>query len=177
MESARLEKNMLFAELLHQTHGDIFSFIFAMVLNQADAEDLYQETAVVLWEKFDEFAPGSDFRRWAIRVAHLKTLNFVRRNRRRRPLFSDEFLNTVAAAHEREAAGPSAPRTEALSKCLQRLPARDQRLVDSRYSRQWTIQEIAAREGRSVDAVYKAISRIRQSLLACIESTLSMEGR
>jgi RNA polymerase sigma-70 factor (ECF subfamily) len=177
MESARLEKNMLFAELLHQAHSDIFSFIFAMVLNQADAEDLYQETAVVLWEKFGEFEPGSDFRRWAIRVAHLKVLNFVRRNRRRRPLFSDEFLSTVAAAHEREAAGPSAARTEALAQCLKRLPARDQRLIDSRYSHKWTIQEIAAHEGRSNDAVYKAISRIRQSLLACIERTLSVESR
>ena len=27
----------------------------------ADAEDLYQQVALVLWEKFDQFVPGTDF--------------------------------------------------------------------------------------------------------------------
>jgi RNA polymerase sigma-70 factor (ECF subfamily) len=177
MASAQFEKSIMFAELLHEAHADIFSFIFAMVLNQADAEDLYQETGALLWEKFDEFEPNTDFRRWAIRVAHLKVLNFVRKNRRRKVLFGDDVLQTIAETHEREAASRNAARAAALQICMKKLPAVDKRLVDSRYAGSSTVQEIAATEGRSVDAVYKAMSRIRQALLACIERRLAMENR
>jgi len=177
MASAQFEKSIVFAELLHEAHADIFSFIFAMVLNQADAEDLYQETAAVLWEKFDEFEPNTDFRRWAIRVAHLKVLNFVRKNRRRKVLFGDDVLQTIAETHQRDAASRNAARAAALQACMKKLRAADQQLVDSRYSGSATIQDLAAREGRTVDAVYKAMSRIRQALLACIERRLAMENR
>lgn len=177
MESAQFEKSVEFAELLHQAHADIFSFIFAMVLNQADAEDLYQETAAVLWEKFDEFEPGTEFRRWAIRVAHLKVLNFVRRSRRRKLLFSDDVLQTIAQVHTDHDARVTAAKAAALQFCMEKLPIADRRMVDSRYSGSSTVQEIAAIEGRSVDAVYKAMSRIRQALLACIERRLATENR
>jgi RNA polymerase sigma-70 factor (ECF subfamily) len=177
MSSAQFEKSIVFAELLHEAHADIFSFIFAMVLNQADAEDLYQETAALLWEKFDEFEPDTDFRRWAIRVAHLKVLNFIRKNRRRKVLFGDDVLQTIAEAHERDAESRNAARATALQMCMKKLPTADQRLIDSRYLGSSTVQEIAARDGRSVDAVYKAMSRIRQSLLACIERRLAVENR
>jgi RNA polymerase sigma-70 factor, ECF subfamily len=176
MTSTKLQKSMAFAELLHQHHGDLFSFIYSLVLNQADAEDLYQEAAVVLWRKFDEFEPGTDFRRWAIRVAHLKVLNFVRLHRRRRMLFSDDVLQTIADSHQREE-GAAQARREALQACVKKLASHDQRLVDSRYSHQQSISEIAGAEGRSSDAIYKALSRIRLALLQCIERRLSVEGR
>ena len=39
-----------------------------IVFQRADAEDVMQETASVLWKKFDEFERGSHFDRWAFRV-------------------------------------------------------------------------------------------------------------
>jgi len=45
-----------------------------------------------------------------------------------------------------------------------------------RYAGDRSIQQIADDENRTVGAVYTALSRIRKSLLACIERRLAREA-
>ena len=61
-----------FARLIRESHRELFGFIFAMLQNRADAEDVYQQTALMLWKKFAEFMPGTNFTGWAIRVATVR---------------------------------------------------------------------------------------------------------
>jgi RNA polymerase sigma-70 factor, ECF subfamily len=172
-----LERSEEFAEMLQRHHGDIFSYIYSLVLNQADAEDLYQETAIILWKKFAEFEPNSSFRHWAIRVAHLSVMNFVRKHRSNRLVFSEDAINIIAAAHERGDSDLSSSQRDALRACMKQLTSNDRRLVESRYAQRRTVPEIAVNEKRSVDAIYKTLSRIRSALFQCIQRRLSMEGR
>lgn len=47
---------------LWSAHGPrVYSYIFSLVGSWPDADDVYQETSVVLLEKFDEFEPGTNF--------------------------------------------------------------------------------------------------------------------
>jgi len=162
-----------FTDLLHRSRGRIFGYIYSLVRNQADAEDLFQETAVQLWKKFDEFDSGGDFGRWATRFAHFTVLNFIRVNGRRRMFFSEELLERIAKVHEQEATDRSIARTEALNKCFELLPRADQQLVESCYAGDRTMKEVAVEKQRTADAVYHALSRIRRVLLSCIERTLA----
>ena len=59
-----------FGELLAECHRDLFTFIYSLVQHHADAEDVYQQVAVVLWKKFDTFEIGTNFAAWATTVAH-----------------------------------------------------------------------------------------------------------
>lgn len=165
-----------FTELLHESRNRIFGYIYSLVHNQADAEELFQETAVRLWQKFHEYEPDRDFGRWATRFAHLTVLNFIRVNSRRRVFFNAEILERMAEVHQREATTESAARSEALASCLDHLPARDQRLVESCYSGERTMKEVAAEIGRSAGSIYQAMRRIRQTLLMCVERVLAKGG-
>jgi RNA polymerase sigma-70 factor, ECF subfamily len=40
-----------------------------LVPNVADAEDIVQQTAIALWEKFDAYDPAQPFTPWACRFA------------------------------------------------------------------------------------------------------------
>src|SRR5882757_3613228 len=80
---------VLFATLLRESRSRVFGYLLALVQNLSDAEDLYQHTALVLWEKFDQYEAGTDFGTWATSVAHFSALNFLRRQSRRRNLFND----------------------------------------------------------------------------------------
>lgn len=162
-----------FTDLLHESRNRIFGYIYSLVHNQADAEELFQETAIRLWQKFPEFERDRDFGRWATRFAHLTVLNFIRTNRRRREFLSEAILERIAMVHQREETEQSIARAEALASCMDRLPSKDQRLVESCYSGGLTMKEVATKIGRSTNAVYLAIQRVRRTLLGCIERAIS----
>lgn len=166
-----------FAQLLHESRRDLFAFIYSLVQNHADAEDVFQQTALVLWNKFDDFVPGTNFAAWATRVAHFTARDFLRSRRRNVPCFSDELLESIASAYRPLGSEVNANRSEALAQCLEKLSRRDRRLVERCYSRERDFAEIAKAESRSVAAIYQAICRIRKNLYHCVVRTLAMESR
>lgn len=166
-----------YIELLNENQSRLFAYLYAHVLNMADAEDLYQQVALVLWEKFDQFIPGTDFGAWGIRVAELTIKNFLRGKRRSKVVFSEEVMQRIVERHAHVTQAAAAARTDALQLCLKRLPLQDRQLVEKCYGGEFKIKEIAADEGRSAGAVYTALCRIRQALLVCIERRIAAEAR
>ena len=61
-----------FGRLFVQHEARIYGYIRSLVVHRADAEDLLQETASMLWQKFHEFQPGSNFLAWAMSVARFQ---------------------------------------------------------------------------------------------------------
>lgn len=167
---------LAFSELLRQGRGRVFGYLLALVQNLADAEDLYQQTALLLWEKFEQYQPGTDFGSWATTVAHYTALNFLRRQSRRRALFSEAALLRLAAVQVELKTSDCTERSEALAHCLAALPAGERRLVRLRYEGDRSVQDIAQMEQRTVGAVYTALSRIRKTLLACVQRRVTKEA-
>lgn len=167
----------IFADLLLASRRDLFGFIYSLVQNLPDAEDVYQETSLVLWQKFDEFTPGTNFSAWAMRVAHLRVLKHIDAKRKQRLFFNEGLLDSIAEAYQREATGESNRRAEALSKCIEKLSAKEQQLVTRCYSPNRNYADIARAEGRTIGAIYQAINRIRKALFACVERSLVLESR
>jgi RNA polymerase sigma-70 factor (ECF subfamily) len=164
-----------FTELLSGSRSRVFGHLLALVQNLADAEDLYQQTALLLWEKLDQFQRGTDFGAWAVTIAHYQALNFLRRQSRRRMLFSDVALARLAAVQLDIKSSDLSARSEALSNCLESLPARSKQMLRLRYQGDQSLQQIADQQRRSVGAIYTAISRIRKALQSCIETRVAQE--
>ncbi len=164
---ANADSHALFLRLYTRHQHRIMAYIFTLVANRADAEDLLQETAVVLWEKFDSFQPGTDFVAWACRVAFLKVLNHRRRSARADLLLEDDLLEAVAG-RAIELAPQLDRRREALEECMKRLSERDRRMILARYEPGGGVQRAAEASGRSLEAAYKALYRIRKALFDCV---------
>ena len=49
----------------------------ALLPNEQDAQDVFQRTSLVLWQKFDQFDSDRDFLPWACGVAHYEVRNFL----------------------------------------------------------------------------------------------------
>jgi RNA polymerase sigma-70 factor, ECF subfamily len=171
------DKREEFADLLLKCHRDLFGFIYALLQNLEDANDVYQETAVVLWEKFDDFVPGTNFSAWAMRIAHFRVLKFADAKRKQRSMFASQMIDSLADAYQRDASRQGNPRAEALAGCLEKLTDRERRLIKRCYAPGRNYEEIARSEGRTVGALYQAVNRIRKALFACIERSIAMESR
>lgn len=149
----------------------IYAYILAMIPNWADADEIFQETSAVLWSKYDEYQPGTNFRAWAFRVAFNKVLQFRHARGKNLLHFSEEFVDAV----DRDALGAEdlwEKRHLALADCYAKLKPQDRELLDLRYEPGGTPKSIAQRVGRSPDAIYKALNRIHEQLMECIDQTI-----
>jgi RNA polymerase sigma-70 factor (ECF subfamily) len=160
-----------FARLFSRHARRIYGLIMTLVFNHQDAEEVFQNSSVVMWNKFGEFQPGSNFFAWSSRIAYFEVLNHMKRQRRSRTL-SDEALESLA--NEAVAlSDQTSARQAALEDCLSRLAANDRQLLQERYYQQRPPKQIASLQSRSVDSVYRALNRIHNVLLNCVERSLA----
>jgi RNA polymerase sigma-70 factor (ECF subfamily) len=169
-------KSKQFLRLFLQNERRLYAYILTLLPNRADADDVLQEASLVMWDKFDAAHPPADFAAWGCRIAYFKVLDFCKKRQRSRVCFSQALLERLAdTAVEQSAALQLDERREALNGCIEKLSARDRALLGWRFAEGATTQSTAARVGRSVDAVYKALARIRQDLFDCVSRALAQE--
>src|SRR3990172_1278129 len=96
MDEAKLPESQEEFLRLFSVHSQrIYEFILMLVIRRADADEIFQETCLVLWNKFDSYEPSGSFYAWACKIAYLKILALRRANRRLH-LFSEEVLDILA---------------------------------------------------------------------------------
>lgn len=174
-DSSAIDRHGEFVALFAAHAQRLYSYIYTQLTQTADADDVFQETSRVLWEKFDGFESGTNFFAWACRTAQFQVLAHRQKRQRSRLLFSEEFVRTVAEMAEAENEKLAAQH-RALSNCVNKLKQQDRELLLLRYSPGATTKGVAAKVGRSLDAVYKALNRIEQRLLECAQRSLLDEG-
>lgn len=165
-----------FARLLGSCQRQVFLFALGMLHNTADAEEVLQETNLVLWRKFDQYEPGTDFSKWARQIAYFEVLKFRERRRPNEIVLAAETVELLAAESQRQA-DLADMRRAALENCLQKLRDEDRRLLMLRYQEAGTTGQAAKLLGRSVQGVRKSLHRIRLALLGCVERTMAAEQR
>jgi RNA polymerase sigma-70 factor (ECF subfamily) len=169
------EQRKLLMTLMTRHQRQIFCYIYALVPDRYDAEDLLQETSLVICEKFDDFEEGTDFVAWACQIAYWRIRYSRQKFARCKVVFDEEVLESVAHTAS-EMAEELDDRHEALARCLKKLHARDRELVLTRYEPGSGVEEAAQRSGRSLQAAYKALGRIRKMLMDCVTHQNTAEG-
>lgn len=156
-----------FIALLLANQSRVYRFLFTLVPWREDVEDLFQKTCLTLWQERAKFDPTKgEFASWACAIAQNHVRNFRRREATRRTLLSEEVAELLVAT--REPGGRfSEDCHQALQHCLDRLPPHQLTLVEESY-REGKLNEAAAAAGRSVNALYKSLRRIRAILHDCM---------
>jgi RNA polymerase sigma-70 factor, ECF subfamily len=164
-----------FMRLFVHVQPRLHAYIRSLVPNRSDAEEILQETGVVLWKKFDQFEPGTAFAHWATRVARLQVLAFYKRGKRDVLRFSQSFVETMAE-EATVLIEEASPYYEALEGCLAKLSQADRQLIRCRYeSSARTARQVARQQGQPESTVYNALARIRRNLLRCVQQSLRQQ--
>jgi RNA polymerase sigma-70 factor, ECF subfamily len=160
-----------FLSLFLRGEREIFRYVAALVPNVADAEDIVQQTALALWEKFDAYDPNQPFTPWACRFALNKTKQWIERRQRWQALLESGLAEELAQRRE-ELRPEIETRLKHLEGCFNKLPAEQRSIVEGYYYRRDGIEKLAEQSGRTVAATYKTLQRIRQTLQVCIENAV-----
>jgi len=156
-----------FTRLLLESEPVMLRSILVLVPNRADARDILQETAVALRRQFGSYDPERPFLHWAMGFARIETRRFLARQQRRAQL-TEEAMDVLEQEMECEPEFANAIERH-LATCLTKLTEKQRRLIQGYYHEGRSPQWLSEREGRTVEAIYKAIQRIRRNLQTCIE--------
>jgi RNA polymerase sigma-70 factor (ECF subfamily) len=175
LEAHRVEHRGEFITLFLKHQADLKAFIGSLVRDRHARDDVLQEVALTLWQRFSTYEPQRSFGAWARGIAAKKILQRWEKLDRMPQPFAPQVIQALLDAYERTAAAAPA-RSDALERCLQDLPDKSRRLLELRYEQALTLGEIARRVGSTLDAVHKALSRLRTRLQECVEQRLAAAG-
>lgn len=174
MSSENQKRNDLFMELFSSNYGRIMSFIYTLVPNASDAEDIMQETAKVLWEKFDEFVIGTNFVSWAVTIAKYQVLSYRSRYNTKISLNS-HLIETLSEEAKAPLDGGHA-RLDALRQCIQKLNQNDRKFIQCRFEKRMTAKVLSKQIGVAMNTIYRNESRILAVLMNCVSKALGAAG-
>ena len=163
-DSIRDPNTRHFMDLIVSNQKKIFAYILSIVPNHVDAEDLLQETLAIMWEKFGSYEAGTDFAAWGVTIARFRILNFRKKHR---AFLSNEVFDLLEGQVV-DRINSLDDQLENLSRCIEKLPLRDKKLLKMRYESDLTFEKIAAQFGLSASGICRAISRVHLKLTQCL---------
>lgn len=169
---SQANQNIRSLELITQHQRALYGYILTLVASRELADEILQQTNLVLCRKIDEFDGRASFITWACRIAQFEVLAARKRSGRDRHVtLSDELLSQLSDRSE-TIAGEVDARLPLLRACLDELPSNSRALIEGRYDSGGSVESVAATAGRSAGGVRVALHRIRMRLLDCIQLKL-----
>lgn len=163
----------LFMKHLLKHEPRVRGFLRGLLPSWHDVEEVVQEASLVAWRKFADFEEGTSFGGWFLTIARYETMSYRRRLARSPLVFSDELFNLMAEEAEVE---PQHVHRDQLEGCLDAMDSRNRDLLMKIYSSGVSMRELAKQSGRSEQAFYKVVQRLRSWLHKCISQAMAKEG-
>ncbi len=156
-----------FVALLAQHDRSLTLYVISLCPNVNEADDILQDVKMVLWQKFDHFEAGTSFIAWARKIAFFKVLSY-RKKKSKAPYLADEsiLMEISDDAENRQQIWHN--RGLALDNCVGKMKEEQREILQMRYKEQMGIEAISEKLGRTQQAVYRQLSRLRQQLLECV---------
>ncbi len=163
-----------YMSLLSLNYQSIYSYILMLVANHNNADDIMQETTILMYEKFNVFEKGTDFLSWARKIAKYKTMEYYRKQKREKLVFDQDLVELIDQECKTFKENED-DWLDTLGKCVSDLERSDRELLHIRYHENASVLEISRRFGCSFQKVYRAMARINGLLHRCMRRKLGME--
>lgn len=161
----------LFIKLYLANERRLYGYVRALIPNWSDVDDIIQETASVLWAKFDRFELGTNFSAWALKIAHNQVLNYCKTRKRNKLYFSDTALESLAELSASRDSNAD-ERLSVLKQCIEKLESKEQMLIELRYQPGGSTKSVSQQTGKELHVLYRLLNKIHAKLLLCIRRSL-----
>jgi RNA polymerase sigma-70 factor (ECF subfamily) len=155
----------------------LYLYTVTLMCGAVDADDVFQEANLVLWQKFAQFQEGTNFFAWACQIIRNKAMKHREKRARAAQLLDPDVLDRLAGLAVEEVEHIDEFHRQILIDCMQRLSPGDRDLMRQRYAEAMPVQAMAASMNRSPNAVSKSLGRIRRLLLDCITGATGSRDR
>ncbi|MGI9474551.1 MAG: sigma-70 family RNA polymerase sigma factor [Rubripirellula sp.] len=156
-----------FLRLLTDSQGRLFAYIAAAFGDFDRANEVLQETNLVMWRKSDEFEMGSNFNAWSMRIANFQIMSYRQRHLRDKLLFDQALVDQIAQRAQ-ERSESYATRMKQLDSCINKMPIRYRDVITRRYHHGESLQEIGEGLKQTPNAIGQLLFRVKKKLFECV---------
>ncbi len=159
----------IFSRRFSELFSDLNTTVRSIVPDREAVNEILQNTATVLWEKYWNIDDPSEFRKVAFTIVRYQILSYRRDRARNRLLFDEGIVSlivdpgtTLDTAFSRE--------RELLDQGLSSLTKEERELILAAYQPGVKITRLAEQQGKTAMSLYKKIQKIRATLLKNVRS-------
>jgi len=162
-----------FVRLLLEHEPRVRSFLRGLLPTWNDVDEVVQEASLIAWRKYSEFEDGTAFGGWFLTIARFEALKHRRRLAKSPLVFADDLWDLLAdeAAEDKQ----QQIHRRHLEDCLAKLPAEKREVVLRVHTPGVVMRDLAVQSGKSQQAFYKLIQRLRSGLLDCVSKSIATE--
>lgn len=161
-----------YTKLMKKYHDAIFSFIFRMVHDREQVEDLTQEAFIKAFASLKNFNEEFAFSTWLYKIATNNSIDYIRKRKLQmysidKPIESKDSDYTFELpddSYEADKELISDQRTVLLKRAIDQLPEKYRRVIMLRHAEERSYEEIAAMLKLPIGTVKAHIFRARELL-------------
>lgn len=169
-----------FAELMQRYKDSIYFMLLKMVNNRDDADDLTIEAFGKAFKNIRQYTPEYAFSTWLFKIATNNCIDFIRKKRKQtfsidKGIEGDEGEEIMLEVKS-EAAGPEEKmmhkqKVEAMRDVVEKLKPRYRNLVELRYFKELSYEEIADELKLPLGTVKAQLFRAREFLFQIMKNS------
>ena len=160
-------------QVLMQCRTRLAAAVWLVVRDTHAAEDIFQNVTLKAMTRGACFESEAALMSWAFITARREGIDWLRRHEREALGLDAEILDLLDRDWQSAPPHPGGARIDALRDCLAAAPEAARRLLKLRYFDGYSCEEVAAQMGIGLNAIYKRVSRLHESLKRCIENKLA----
>lgn len=166
----------LFLRQLKEAQSELYAFIVMLLVGKDGADDVLQETNLLLMRNAANYDVSRPFLPWAKAFAFNRVRTLVKDRQRDRLVFDGDLMERIS---EDTADDPvqDDSRIAFLRSCMKELTPLQRKLIDAMYFKNQSVEQIARRFQRNNVSVRVQIHRIRKLLGMCIEAKTAQEAK
>jgi RNA polymerase sigma factor (sigma-70 family) len=147
----------------------LMAFLRASVFDQSSADDLFQETMIVAWQKIGEYDRTRPFGAWLRGIAKLIVLAHFRNTAREIPCPQEHVLAHIDRQISQIDRRPGDTFDEKIDACVSRLSPEYREPIDLHYQQSRTADWIANSLATTKEAIQKRLQRARIQIANCLQ--------
>jgi len=164
-----------YKELFYRYQKKLFSYIFHLVRNKDETEDILQNVFSKMYKNIGNFDTSRKFSSWIYRIAHNESINFIKRKSKRYTVSWDDIatskdkLDTATNDEPQEDRWLRQEVTKEIAEAIKKLPERYQQVLILRYFQEYSYEDIGKILNKPVNTIGTLINRAKKKLLEIIK--------
>ena len=180
VQKAREGDQKAYAELLGRYRDAIYFMLLKMVNNPSDAEDLTIEAFGKAFKNIGQYTPNFAFSTWLFKIATNNCIDFIRKKRAATISLdqSNDDPETTTVTIQSDTLDPEAhminsQKVKLLREVVNKLKPRYRTLVELRYFKEYSYEEISQELELPIGTVKSQLFRARELLFNILKTTSS----
>lgn len=168
-----------YKELFSRYQKKLFAYIFHLVGNKNEAEDILQNVFSKMYKNINNFDTSRKFSSWIYRIAHNEAINFLKQKNRRHLVSWDDITKSkdkLDLAYKGEIIEEKWEHLEIvreIDRALEKLPKKYQQVLKLRYFQEYSYEDIGRILKKPVNTIGTLINRAKNKLLEIVKNERS----